>query len=375
MRLVGAAPAILAAMALASSAPAATMEDYGHYYADPGETNHVVVTGLGSQVRIQDSVPITILPGAMLPDQGSCAADSAMQIHCAYPSFLFSLGDKNDSFSYAGGAAPVNPNFPEPFSVYSEAGSDTMTGSPYNDSLLGDGSGTPDPTGNDNMFGMAGDDNLTDGGGAVNVLDGGPGADRLGASEGQNTLSGGPDNDVVNGGNGAETLSGGDGDDDMNGGGGTDNVLGEGGNDTVEGGMDQDVADGGPGNDSLTKLFHAGGCLLVPKLDGGPDTLIGGPGIDSVNVSCNTPILKLRDGEADKGSCASRVDSAVKEYDKADKIAGGACATLICKKKRKKKGKKSSASTAKKGKKKKRKCKPYKAPEPQFSLSRGLLGG
>jgi Ca2+-binding RTX toxin-like protein len=351
------------------------MDDYGSYDADPGDVDQLVATGTGSAVSFTDPGGITASAASMLPGQGDCVQDNLTTIHCAYSYFNLDLGDKNDTFTYAGGAFPVSSNFPQQFVVAGGAGSDTINGSPYSDDLRGDSTSGPDPSGNDTVLGNAGRDLIGDTDGTANTLDGGAGPDNItDGGTGVDTLRGGPDNDVVSGGLGPETLTGGDGDDDLNGGGGADNVLGEGGNDSVEGGADQDVADGGPGADVLSKQFHAGGCTLAPKLDGGPDTLIGGPGTDSVAVSCNTPILKLRDGEADKGSCATRVDSAVKEYDKADKIEGGACATLVCKKKKKKKAKKSSASAAKKGKKKKKKCKPYKAPQDSgdgFALALG----
>lgn len=354
-------------LTLVALSPAAASAGTGNgeiYEAAAGEVNNIVASGNGTGVTITDTAGATA--------STSCTQINATTISCLGGRFTLKLGDQNDTFSYGGGALPPSGVI-NPLEIDGGAGSDKITGSPYPDALHGDDTFTrvPDPSGNDTILGNDGDDQISDSDGTSNAYDGGSGSDRFSITgTGQNTLSGGPGDDIMLGGDGPETLSGGDGNDDMNGGPGTDNVLGEGGNDSLEGGDDEDISDGGPGRDVLGKGFHAGGCRLVANLDGGPDTMIGGPGIDRVAVSCNTPILKLRDGEADTGFCAQRVTSAVKEYDKKlDLIEGGACATLICKKKKKKKGKKRSASTAmadaakKKGKKKKKKCKPYKAPE------------
>ncbi len=361
---------IAAGLMLPTTASAGSIESYGIYTANPGEVNNVTASGDGARVTLTDSAGLLAGPGSLLPGQGDCMQVSPTSVSCAYGNFNLQLGDMNDSFTWTGGAFPVDSRFTGQFVVSGDAGSDLITGSPYKDDLRGSANTTlTDPAGNDTILGLEGDDTVADSDGTSNTLDAGPGDDTVLGGTGQNTMIGGPGLDRISGGDGPDTMSGGDGADSMNGLGGPDTVLGEGGNDSIEGGGAMDVSDGGPGSDFLGKEFHAGGCELVANLDGGPDVLIGGPGPDTIGASCNTPILKLRDGEADKGKCAERVTSAVKEYDKKlDLIEGGACATLVCKsKKKKKKGKKSSAlAAAKKGKKKKKKCKPYKAPEPLF---------
>ena len=269
-----------AALLLPALASAGT-GSYGDYNAAPGEVNNVVATGNGAAVTITDSA------GAIAGT--NCTQINPTTISCVAARIALYLGDQNDSFSYAGGTFQALPSPAVAFGVHGEEGSDTITGSPYIDSL---------------------------GGGGGEGLDG---------------------PDVIRGGDSKDYLHGDDGD---------DTLFGEGGNDGVNGGGGNDIADGGPGNDDIGKTFHGGGCS-------GPDTLIGGPGEDIFTVSCGEPTLKFRDGEADEGSCATAVTTAVKQYDKVDNARGGICQTYTrhCLKAKKKKGK--SATAAKKKKKKK----------------------
>jgi Ca2+-binding RTX toxin-like protein len=354
---------VLLPLAFAVLAPAVasagTMSDNGFYEAVPGEVNHIVATGNGTTVTFTDSTaPLT----ADVFAQAYCMQNSPDTITCAASYFDFELGDMNDTFSYGGGAFPVNSNFPQQFVVSGGAGSDQISGSPYSDDLDGGSTSSSDPNGNDTVLGNDGHDLIRDGDGTANTLDGGPGDDRVEAiGTAPESLNGGPGNDFVTGGAGPDIAAGGDGDDDVSGGDGADTVLGDAGNDSVEGNPGQDTADGGPGRDSVNDTFH-GGC-------GGPDTLIGGPGPDSFYVACGIPTLKMRDGTEDTGECLKAVTSATKDFDKVDKAHGGACQTFIKKCKKKKKGKKASAA-----KKKKCKRKPYKPPDPQpFSLGARLL--
>ncbi|MDI1295694.1 MAG: calcium-binding protein [bacterium] len=138
-------------------------------------------------------------------------------------------------------------------------GSDTITGSSYDDKL----------------FGSAGDDTLT----------GNAGADYLSGDDGSDTLSGGADNDTLMGGAGVDLLIGDAGDDLLNGGEGNDSLLGGDDNDTLIGGNGMDLLNGGAGNDSL---------------DGGDynDTLIGGLGDDSIDGGAGYDILSFADATA-----------------------------------------------------------------------------
>ena len=131
-------------------------------------------------------------------------------------------------------------------------GDDTVTGTQYDDIMLGG-------LGNDTLNGGDGDDiiygndkipsfeqfhretfNLdteTD----DDVLNGGKGNDRLFGDEG---------NDTLNGGEGEDTLEGGKGNDTLNGGDGNDTLEGGEGNDTLTGGEGEDLLDGGKGFDT-----------------------------------------------------------------------------------------------------------------------------
>jgi Ca2+-binding RTX toxin-like protein len=337
--------AIAAVLIVPSAASAATMGDFGRYTAGNGEVNNVVVTGNGPDVTITDTAGLT------LTGFSDCTQVNPTTIKCTEPSYLFDLGDMSDSFTYAGGSFPLDPIFQYPIAVYSGPGSDSVNGSPYADELYGDDS---DPAGNDTINGGDGDDLITDGDGSSNALTGGAGNDNVRAGTGQNAISGGPGNDVVGGGDGPDTASGGDGDDTVFGGAGEDTVLGDAGTDDVEGNQGLDITDGGPGSDFVEDSGH-GGC-------GGPDTMIGGPGRDNFYVACGIPTLKFQDGEADTGRCLRGVTSGVKEYDKADRAAGGFCQTYV-KKCKKKKKKNHAAAAAKKKKKKKCKRVPYQPPQ------------
>jgi Ca2+-binding RTX toxin-like protein len=86
-------------------------------------------------------------------------------------------------------------------------GIENISGSSYDDTLIGDG-----------------ENNELSGGGGDDVLEGGGGVD---------TLNGEADNDILKGGGGADTLNGGGGADTLKGGGGADTLNGGNGNDTA----------------------------------------------------------------------------------------------------------------------------------------------
>ncbi len=146
------------------------------------------------------------------------------------------------------------------------------------------GSGVTDPPTPATVVLGAGDDRLTVDEGCPpgqgdprNVAwfvtaDGGPGLDRLSGGEERDTLLGGPDGD---------DLEGLGGDDLLRGGGERDQLDGGPGADTLRGGDGLDKMNGGDGDD----LFHAG------LEGGGPDTFVGGPGVDTVTyVLASSPV-------------------------------------------------------------------------------------
>ncbi len=133
-------------------------------------------------------------------------------------------------------------------------GIENVTGSVFNDRIIGDG--------------------------GSNLLDGGAGADTLEGGAGSDTLYGGDGNDSVHGGDGADSLYGGLGHDTLNGGAGSDVLYGGDDNDVLYGGDDNDSLYGGLGHDTL-----AGGA--------GADTLDGGEGADTADYSESTSWVRV----------------------------------------------------------------------------------
>ncbi|ACU89968.1 cadherin-like domain-containing protein [Desulfomicrobium baculatum] len=168
--------------------------------------------------------------------------------------------------------------------LYGGAGNDSMMGGDGNDSMMGDG-------GNDTLISEAGHDILY-GGGGDDSLDGGDGNDTLHGGQGNNTLYGGAGNDSLSVNlsyiNYRSFLDGGDGDDTLIGGFGRDTLYGGDGNDSmIAGGMYEgghhEVMDGGAGNDTLLS-------------DGGNDTLYGRDGNDFLDGGTNSDHLIGGDG-------------------------------------------------------------------------------
>jgi Ca2+-binding RTX toxin-like protein len=171
------------------------------------------------------------------------------------------------------------------------AGIENLTGSDFNDRLIGD-------TGDNQLRGGAGNDVLKGKGGAdrywgedgndrlfgadaAEYLSGGDGADILSGLAGNDWLIGdfaaSPDtggDDFLYGGRGDDTLIGGGGDDRLRGNLGNDALQGEGGDDDLRGGGGNDVLEGGSGADYL--LGENG----KDRLEGGAgnDVLFGGFG-------------------------------------------------------------------------------------------------
>ena len=108
------------------------------------------------------------------------------------------------------------------------AGIENVTGSDFDDTILGNGSG-----------------NRIEGGDGDDLLEGGGGADRLYGGVGQDLLRGDDE---------ADRLYGGDNNDDIRGGGSDDQLYGGGGNDLLIGGDGADMFDGGAGIDTVSYL-------------------------------------------------------------------------------------------------------------------------
>ncbi len=201
------------------------------------------------------------------------------------------------------------------------AGSDTLisienlTGSDFNDSLMGDGGDniihggeggdTLHGAGGDNsLYGDGGDDVLI-GGSGRDVLDGGVGhnyADYSAAPSAiavdlnltgfQGTGGGGSDdlvniqgvygtsfNDNIVGDANGNNVHGGDGGDTLSGGGGDDSLYGENGDDVLVGGAGDDILDGGPGHD-YTSYADAPSAVAVDLNITGSYQGTGGSGSD-----------------------------------------------------------------------------------------------
>ncbi|MCW1886212.1 calcium-binding protein [Luteolibacter flavescens] len=195
-----------------------------------------------------------------------------------------------------------------------------LVGSEFNDTLTGN-------AGDNSMAGLGGND-IIDAGNGTNLVQGGEGKDTITAGSGNDTLYGeGPDTpafeglqdqynfdwsaylpnqaDTIHGGDGDNFIDGGIGDDHITSGAGNDRVLGGpgadtiqtgDGNDNVEGGTGRDIIDLGPGDDYVIVHLDIPGSppypeVPYPRFEGGRmvgtggDTLQGGPGIDTVDLS------------------------------------------------------------------------------------------
>jgi Ca2+-binding RTX toxin-like protein/alpha-tubulin suppressor-like RCC1 family protein len=95
-----------------------------------------------------------------------------------------------------------------------------------------------------------------------NSLSGSPGNDVLiGTSSGE-AINGGSGDDLIFGNAGNDTLSGGDGDDEILGGSGADFLFGGAGDDDLDGQGGQSVIDGGDGDDSVNYTRESGGIVI-----------------------------------------------------------------------------------------------------------------
>ncbi|WP_293900801.1 calcium-binding protein [Phenylobacterium sp.] len=181
------------------------------------------------------------------------------------------------------------------------SGSDSMTGSAFDDRLRGF-------AGDDSMVGGAGSDDLDSGDGNDSVA-GGVGNDTISdptgvnylrGEEGDDSIVGGVGFDDANGNMGNDTISTGPGDDYCVGGkdsdllfgdDGADFVYGNLGDDTCNGGAGNDIVRGGQGNDTLS---GGDGADFVSG-DRGDDTMIGGAGADIFHSSSDAGIDRVLD--------------------------------------------------------------------------------
>ncbi len=208
-------------------------------------------------------------------------------------------GAGTDTVTYAAAGGAVNVNLATGQAT-GAAGNDTLigienvTGSKYDDTLIGDGGANvlSGGAGNDCLSGGAGNDTL-EGGAGNDVLDGGAGTDtatyasaggavHVNLATGQATGAAGNDTLIgienVTGSKYDDTLIGDGGANVLSGGAGNDTLSGGAGNDTLDGGAGDDVLDGGAGTDTAT-YASAGGAVHVNLATGqatgaaGNDTL------------------------------------------------------------------------------------------------------
>jgi Tol biopolymer transport system component len=176
----------------------------------------------------------------------STTAAAALPTKCGTDPFCGT--DEGDDVFFTGQPAGVQ--------FFGENGHDTVTGSVFDDRLVGGG-------GNDDLYGDRGNDTL-DGGDDSDVLFGGPGDDTIRERRfGFDTLYGGPGDDTLAGGRANDKLYGGTGNDTLYGGSGTDHLYGGPGDDTLYGGPNRDYFDCGPGNDTV----------YIIRRDTGPSSL------------------------------------------------------------------------------------------------------
>lgn len=277
----GTAPAVTA------TARASVLSGRLTYFADPGGTNEVSITGSGTTYTIEDR-------GANLsPTASGCTSVTPQRLTCTgVTSATLSLGDRSDSVLASTVSIPVAVNAGAGAAyVLTGSANDTVTTGEGNDRVK---SGAGDDTvttnaGGDTVLGEDGNDTITTGDG-VDGIDAGNGADTISAGDGANTVVAGLGGDTVTSGSGADQIDGGDGD---------DNVTSSGaGNDLVLGGPGADILRGGDGDDNLKadaigsssitlpstndQLFGEAGNDVLTDNGGGADAFDGGDGDDQL---------------------------------------------------------------------------------------------
>ncbi len=180
-------------------------------------------------------------------------------------------GTGSDTADYTGSSASITANLATGTGSGGDAASDTLTGienltgSAFNDSLIGDSGANVlnGAAGNDTLDGGAGNDTLAGGAGADSLI-GGSGTDTADYSASAYGVAASLATGLGSGGDAAgDTLTG------------TENLTGSGFNDLLTGDGAANVLDGGAGNDTL-----AGGA--------GADSLIGGSGTDTADYSASS---------------------------------------------------------------------------------------
>jgi hypothetical protein len=192
---------VVTALAGPSAATAATLENRGDaivFHVDPGELNHVKVTGAGDGVDIADVVPIEAGKGC-----GYRGAESAV-VHCDGPvsNLWFELGDRDDLIQLDRLAAL--PGEPYPY-VAGGSGDDTVIGSDVADSVsAGPGNDTLDGRGGGKIYAGLGDGLWGEEG--ADTIRGGPGSDNIRGGLGNDRILGGEDYDYIRGDEGADIV-------------------------------------------------------------------------------------------------------------------------------------------------------------------------
>jgi Ca2+-binding RTX toxin-like protein len=249
---------------------------------DPGGTTYTLTdsTAITAQAPCSPLSGTTVqCPAAGVTEVRALlgAGDDSVTLDAPTPSFL---GGEDGTDTLTGGSGPDT--------IDGGNGDDTVNGRDGNDDLDEEGFQTTVP-GTNHLSGGNGNDLLT-GHAGVDTLDGGAGDDTLRGGAAADVLMGGPGADYLAGQDGADSESGGDGDDQL----GIDPGLavGTGG---VDGGNDS--LDGGPGND----LLSGGTGPSAGSTDA--DSLVGGDGTDTVTYAGRTASVTLiADGAPDDGS-------------------------------------------------------------------------
>jgi hypothetical protein len=264
----------------------------GRLTVNAGATDSVAVSAASGSVVVQiNGVANTQFGTVAAGSVQSIAVNGGAGANLVNLSALF----KRD-FTNAGGVA---------ITVFGGAGNDTLIGSGFADSILGEAGDdlvrgrTNDDTlsggaDNDTLFGNSGADNA-DGGTGNDVITGHSGKDTLLGNDGADTIFGGSGRDSIRGGNGADFIRGNQNSDSLFGEAGDDTIIGGGGRDSISGGDDNDSLFGNAGSDGI----NAGaGADIVSGLSGA-DTILGLTGNDTLNGGSGGDILIGGDDDDD----------------------------------------------------------------------------
>ena len=236
------------------------------YTALPGESNQLAVT------LVDDAYVVHETGAALEPGEG-CAPVDPLTVRCHPTTGLGLLGgtiktgDGDDMIALDAGPA---------FTLEGGEGDDTIGGGGGSDLITGG-------PGRDTVQGGRGADWFIEGDGVADVLDGGRGRDGVSYEDRRDDLTIdlrrtiGPDGDGFTS---LERAEGGSGDDRLHAGRNADYLAGGPGADVLIGWRGADELDGGPGRD---RLDGRGGRDRLLPLDGAPDVVACGDGIDFVD--------------------------------------------------------------------------------------------